>query len=42
MPDTEEEQAAAPLTLPPANLSPPKPLVVDDKLSTNWKQWKKV
>lgn len=44
MSDTEETPpvAAAPFMLPPANLPPPKPLVVDDNLASNWKQWKKV
>lgn len=42
IPDTEEEQATAPSILPPANLPLPKPLVVDENLSTNCKQWKKV
>lgn len=46
MPDTEESaeeaSAAAPLILPPMNLPPPKPLVVDENLASNWKQWKKV
>ena len=45
-PDTTESasgtSAAAPMTLPPMNLPPPKPLVVDDNLASNWKQWKKV
>ena len=44
-PDTTESasgtSAAAPMTLPPMNLPPPKPLVVDDNLASNWKQWKK-
>jgi len=34
--------AIAPLILPAMNLPPPKPLVVDDNLASNWKQWKKV
>ena len=42
MSDTEREEASAPLILPPANLPPPKPLVVDDNLSTSWLQWKKI
>ena len=45
-PDTVEgaegTSAVAPLILPPMNLPPPKPLVVDDNLASNWKQWKKV
>ena len=41
MPDTEE-QATAPLIMPPANLPPPKPLVIVDNLATSWKQWKKI
>lgn len=45
-PDTAEgaegTSAVAPLILPPMNLPPPKPLVVDDNLASNWKQWKKV
>ncbi|PFX12592.1 Transposon Tf2-9 polyprotein [Stylophora pistillata] len=28
--------------LPPENLPPPKPLIVDENLASNWKQWKKV
>ena len=32
----------AQLIVPPMNLPPPKPLVVDDNLASNWKQWKKV
>ena len=46
MSDAEEGAAATPavalLIVPPMNLPPPKPLVVDDNLSSNWKQWKKV
>lgn len=38
----EGTSAVAPLILPPMNLPPPKPLVVDDNLASNWKQWKKV
>ena len=34
--------AATPFMLPPVNLPPPKPLIVDDNLASNWKQWKKV
>ena len=26
----------------PANIPPPRPLVMDNNLSTNWKQWRKV
>lgn len=33
--------AATPFVPPPANLPPPKPLVVDGNLESNWKQWKK-
>ena len=48
MADAEEgataTPAVAPLIVPrsPMNLPPPKPLVVDDNLVSNWKQWKKV
>ena len=44
MSDTEEMPlvAAAPFMLPPANLQPPKPLLVDDNLASNWKQWMRV
>ena len=44
MPDAEEAPpvAAALFMLPSANLPPPKPLVVDDNMASNWKQWKKV
>ena len=28
--------------MPPSNLPPPKALVLDDKVATNWKAWKKV
>ena len=28
--------------MPPVNLPPPKVLVVDDNVATNWKAWKKV
>ena len=38
----EGTSAVAPLILPPMNLTTPKPLVVDDHLASNWKQWKKV
>ena len=39
MSETEETPpaAATPFMLPPANLPPPKPLVVDDNLASNWK-----
>ena len=37
MPDTKEIPGAGRLILPPANLLPPKPLVMDDKLATSWK-----
>ena len=26
---------------PPANIPPPRPLLMDNNLSTNWKQWRK-
>jgi len=41
MSDTEEMPlvAAAPFMLPPANLPPPKQLLVDDNLASDWKQW---
>ena len=48
MADAEEGAAAMPavalLIAPqsPMNLPLPKPLVVDDNLASNWKQWKKV
>ena len=44
MTDAEETPpvAATPFKQPPANLPPPKSLVVDDNLASNWKQWKKV
>ena len=46
MSDAEEGAAAmpavVPLIVPPMSLPPPKPLVVDDNLASNWKQWKKV
>jgi len=44
MSSTEETPpaAATQFMLPPANLPPPKPLIVDDNLASNWKQWKKV
>ena len=44
MSSTEETPpaAATQFMLPPANLPPPKPLIVDDNLATTWKQWKKV
>jgi len=45
MSDAEEGAEATPAIAPlitPMNLSPPKPLVVDDDLASNWKQWKKV
>ena len=46
MADAEEGAEATPavalLIAPPMNLPPPKPLVVDDNLASNWKQWKKV
>ena len=44
MRSTEETPpaAATQFMLPPANLPPPKPLIVDDNLASNWKQWKKV
>ena len=38
----EATPAVAPLIVPPMNLPPPKPLVVEDNLACNWKQWKKV
>ena len=38
----EAMPAATLLIVPPMNLLPPKPLVVDDNLASNWKQWKKV
>ena len=28
--------------MPPSNLPPPKALVLDDNVATNWKAWKKV
>ncbi|XP_015748461.1 PREDICTED: two pore calcium channel protein 1-like [Acropora digitifera] len=44
MTDAEETPpvAATPFKQLPANLPPPKSLVVDDNLASNWKQWKKV
>ena len=42
MPLTEQATGTGQLILPPANLPPPKPLVMDDNLATSWKQWKKV
>ena len=44
MTDAEETPpvAATPFKQPPANMPPPKSLVVDDNLASNWKQWKKV
>lgn len=33
--------APAPVILAPANLPPPKPLVMDENVATNWKQWRK-
>ena len=32
----------AQIFMPPANLPPPKALVMDDNVATNWKAWKKV
>ena len=44
MSSTEETPpaAATQFMLPPANLPPPKSLIVDDNLASDWKQWKKV
>lgn len=48
---TEEAQKEAPeilpaspaqIFMPPENLPPPKALVMDDNMATNWKAWKKV
>ena len=35
---------AMPITMmaPPVNIPPPRPLLMDNNLSTNWKQWRKV
>ena len=41
-PEETPQVAATPFKLPPANLPPPKSLVVDDNLASNWKQWKKI
>ena len=30
------------ILMPPSNLPPPKALVLDDNVTTNWKAWKKV
>ena len=37
---TSGEMVAVPP--PPANLPPPKPLIMDDNLATSWKQWRKI
>ena len=44
-PDEAPEILPAPyaqIFMPPANLPPPKALVMDDNVATNWKAWKKV
>lgn len=44
MAEAEETPPAdvTPFMLPPANFPPQKPLIVDENLASNWKQWKKV
>lgn len=44
---TEAARETSPLPstqifMPPSNLPPPKALVLDDSVATNWKVWKKV
>ena len=37
----QEILPTSPLYMPPANVPPTKPLVMDDKLASNWNAWKK-
>ena len=37
----QEILPTAQIYMPPANLPPTKPLVMDDNLATNWNTWKK-
>ena len=37
----QEILPTAQIYTPPANLPPPKPLVMDDNLATDWNAWKK-
>ena len=37
----QEILSTAQIYMPPANLPPPKPLMMDDNLATNWNAWKK-
>ena len=38
---TSAAATASPIYIPPANLPPPKPLLMDENLASNWKAWKK-
>ncbi|RLJ22759.1 hypothetical protein DJ031_00295 [bacterium endosymbiont of Escarpia laminata] len=34
--------SATAMLIPPANIPPPRPLIMDNNLATNWKQWRKI